>query len=337
MRHIAVTFLLLLLAFRIPAQDLFDTSNVNTTLQRLLGVALVPTNRWEVHSINGQEQRLKYDFDAGAFATIEAKYSLREFPIQLGAHALFADNRLSKAYRIGGFVSYKRIMLRFQTGKISGTAHWTSTLTPETPVALPFDNRYTNVDLLYLPNTPALKGNLFYYGVGYTSIKMPIQVNTLTTEGGKENQIYGTPVYDSLFSVSAYSFVFGFDLIATEAGNPEAFKGGFGLFAATQERFGGGMCTISNDAVARAEEANTLRTARSSNLAEVLIEYNLSAGIKYSHRIGQGILIAAVGYDFGGSMLANFSRPAAASTDLGFDPSINFMHHGILFRVYAGW
>ena len=337
MRHIAVTFLLLLLTFRMSAKELPDTSQINITLQRQLGAAFVPINEWGVHSITGQTQWLKYDFSPQAFTTYQAAYSMQRIPLVVGLNAQFEDNLVGKAYRIAGFVGIKRIMLRVESGKIRGTARWTGTPIQGASTSIPFDNRYTNIDLLYLPNTPSLKGNLFYYGVGFTSFKMPVQINTLTTESGKGSQKFGVPVYDSLFSVTAYSLVFGFDLIATEASNPKAFKGGFGMFATTQDKFGGGMSKMSSEALKRAEDANPLRTAASSNLPAALVEYNLSVGFKYSQRIGSGIIIAALGYDFGGAMLADFSGGVSTKNNLGFDPSFYYVHHGVLLRIYAGW
>lgn len=332
MRHIATMALLLIMAISTSAQEVKQETN---TLQRLFGVAYVPANKWGVYSIIGQEQWLKYKFSANALTTYEATFSLPKFPVRLGVNAQVENNLIGKAYKFAGFIGIKKLMLRIQSGKMSGTAEWTGSPIPGAPHTFPFNNKYTNIDLLYLPS--GRRNNLFYFGIGYTSLRMPIQVNTLITAGGKENQKYGVAVFDSLYSAKAYSFMFGFDLISSEAQNPGAFRGGWGAFAATQDKFGGGMCKMSSDAVARAEAVNPGRKATATSLVSALIEYNLSVGVKYSHRIGKGIIIGAVGYDFGGAMLANFTGAASTSSDLGFDPGIFYLHHGLLFRIYVGW
>ncbi|HUX53992.1 MAG TPA: hypothetical protein VMV56_06240 [Williamwhitmania sp.] len=317
------------------AQDTTSNKTDSQKLLRLVGISYVPSNSWGVNSIIGQEQWLKYKFSATALTTYEANYSIKKFPLKLGVNAEFENNLIGKAYRFAGYVGIKRIMIRIQTGLIKGTATWTGTPIDGAITEFPFNNRYTNIDLLLLPKKE--KSGIQYYGIGYTSLKLPIQVNTLITSGGKENQKYGNAVFDSLYTIKAYSFMFGFDLITSEAMNPGSFKGGFGAFAATQDKVGLGMCYMTKEAVERAELVNPGRTAVTSSLFSALVEYNLSAGIKYSHRMGKGIIIAAAGYDFGGAMVANFSGAAVTSTDLGFDPSLFYWHHGFLVRIFAAW
>jgi len=304
-------------------------------LLRMFGVYCVPSNNWGVNSIIGQKQWLKYKFTATALTTYEANYSIKKFPLKIGIDAEFENNLIGKTYRFAGYLGIKRIALRIQTGLMKGTATWTGTAIEGATTEFPFNNRYTNIDLLLLPKS----GNslLYYFGIGYTSLKLPIQVNTLVTSGGKENQTYGNAVFDSLYSIKAYSFMFGFDLLTSESMNPGSFKGGFGVFAATQDKVGLGMCYMTKEAVQRAEVVNPGKNAVTSSLFSALIEYNLSLGIKYSHRIGKGIIIAGAGYDFGGAMVGNFSGAAVKNTDLGFDPSIFYWHHGFLLRIFAGW
>lgn len=336
MKYKAIIFPLLLFSISASAQETTASKQEDESLQRLFGLAYVPANKWSVYSLIGQEQWLKYKFSAEALTTYEATFSLRKFPLKFGVNAQVENNLIGKAYKFAGFIGIKKIMLRIQSGKISGTAQWTGSPIPDSPQSIPFNNKYIAIDLLYLPRKDG-KDNMFYFGLGYTSLKMPVQVNTLITAGGKENQKYGVAVFDSLYSAKAYSFLFGFDLISSEARNPREFKGGLGAFAATQDKFGGGMCKVSEGAVKRAEAVNPGRKVTATNLFSALVEYNLSLGIKYSHRVGKGIIIGAVGYDFGGAMLADFNGAASTSKDLGVDPALFYWHHGFLFRIYAGW
>jgi hypothetical protein len=238
-------------------------------------------------------------------------------------------------------LGFKRAFIRIQTGKVSGTANWTGGSIPNYISPFPFDYRYTNIDLLMNLKSKLYMG-MSYIGLGYTSMKVPIQVNTLITKTDQAHQEYGVPVFDREFSIKAYSFLFGMDMMQAEALNkrfvmPRRTKSGFGFFAATYDKFGLGMSDLTAEAIMKAEEVNPGKKSVGGNLFSSLIEYQLSLGPKWSANIGQSRLIVGLGYEFSGAMVLNFSGAAKKTTDLGFDPSLFYYRHGVVFRAFFSW
>ena len=338
MKNYYLYFLLFLIySNQLFSQEEIPKSQDNTPF--FLGVSYVPSNSWGVYSIIGQKQFLKYDFDANSMSTWEGSISGKKIPIKLGVNAQFEDNLVGKMSKYSGYLGFKRTFIRIQTGKISGAANWTGNATPISP-EFSFNYRYTNIDLLV--NIKKMFSNTGFIGFGYTSLKVPIQVNTLKTLTDQAHQKYAVPVFDKEFSIKAYSFLFGFDLMRSEAILKKSpfggtSKPGFGFFAATQDKFGLGMSYLSDEAILNAESVNPGLKSVGGNLFSALVEYQGSMGLKWSTKIGQSMLIIGVGYEISGAMVANFSGAAKHPSDLGYDPSLFYYRHGIIFRSFFSW
>ena len=315
-----------------------DSTKKQKNTPFIIGVSWVPSNSWGVSSIIAQKQLLKYDFDATSMTTWEGSISGRKLPFKLGVNVQFENNLIGKFSKFSGYLGFKRTYLRIQTGKISGTANWTGIEITPYSSTFPFSYRYTNIDLLLSLGKSKMKGT--YIGIGYTSLKVPIQVNTLITETDQAHQEYGIPVFDREFSIKAYSFLFGFDLMQSEAITKKGLissKPGFGIFAATQDKFGLGMSYLSDEAINKAMQMNLGRTSVGGDLFTALLEYQISVGPKWSTNIGNARLIIGAGYEFSGAMVANFSGAAKHPSDLGYDPSLFYYRHGVIFRSFFSW
>lgn len=295
-----------------------------------VGVSTIPSNGWGVNSVIGQKQWLKYDFNATSLTTYEGIITGRRIPFKLGVNAQFENNPIGKIHRFAGYLGLKRTTLRIQTGSMQGDARWSGADIPTLPDTFSFDNKYVNIDLLYHPKKVGAFG---YIGIGYTSMRLPIQLNTLITSGGRENQDYGAAVFDADFRVKMYSFLFGFDLINTEVFDLQQRKG-FGVFIATQDKVGFGPGLVSEGAEDAAELMNPGRTSVGRNLFSGLVEYNLSLGPKYSFDIGRAKMIIAAGYEIAGATIFVFGGAASASSELGYDPSFNYWRYGFVFKAY---
>ncbi|HCT30630.1 MAG TPA: hypothetical protein DIW31_07815 [Bacteroidales bacterium] len=318
------------------AQD--DSAEKQSKVPFILGVSWVPSNSWGFSSIIAQKQLLKYDFDATSMTTWEGSITGRKMPLRLGVNVQLEDNFIGKLYKFSGYLGFKRTYLRIQTGKISGNAKWTGNVIPDYSPTFPFSYHYTNIDLLLSLGKSKMAGT--YIGLGYTSLKVPIQVNTLITQSDQAHQKYGIPVFDKKFSIMAYSFLFGFDLMQSEAITKKGIirsKPGFGIFAATQDKLGFGMSYLTDQAIKKAEEVNPGRKSVGGDLFTGLVEYQISVGPKWSTNIGKGIFIIGLGYEFSGAMVANFSGAAKKITDLGYDPSLLYYRHGVIFRSFFSW
>jgi len=304
----------------------------------ILGVSWVPSNSWGVSSIIAQKQLLKYDFDATSMTTWEGSITGNKIPLRLGVNVQLEDNFIGKLYKFSGYLGFKKTYLRIQTGKISGNATWTGNVIPNYSPTFPFSYRYTNIDLLLSLGKAKMTGT--YIGLGYTSLKVPIQVNTLITQSDQAHQEYGVPVFEKAFSIKAYSLLFGFDLMQSEAITKKGMiktKPGFGIFAATQDKVGLGMSYLTEESMTKAEEVNPGRNSVGGDLFSALVEYQISVGPKWSANIGKGIFIIGLGYEFSGAMVANFSGAAKKTSDLGYDPSLFYYRHGIIFRSFFSW
>jgi len=272
--------------------------------------------------------------------TWEGTISGKKIPLKLGVNINYQNNLIGKLYKYSGYLGFKNITLRIQTGKLSGTAEWTGSPIANYMSIFLFDYRYTNIDLIKsLGKKRTMPG---YWGLGYTSLKVPIQVNTLKTATDQAHQEYGVPVFDKGFSIKAYSFLFGFDIMQNEAIEKKFSFGrkrdsGFGFFAATYDKFGLGMSKLNDEAIKKAEEVNPGLKSVGGNLFSALIEYQLSLGPKWSVKIGRTRLIVGMGYEFSGAMVANFSGAAKNSKDLGYDPSLFYYRHGVIFRSFFSW
>lgn len=320
---------------QINAQD--NNTEKKENIPLLIGVSWVPSNNWGVSSIIAQKQLLKYDFDATSMTTWEGSLSGKKIPLKIGVNAQFENNFIGKLYKFSGYLGFKRTFIRIQTGKISGDASWTGTVIPNYTTAFPFSYRYTNIDLLMSLSKKSMGS---YIGLGYTSLKVPIQVNTLITNSDQAHQEYGVPVFDKEYSIKAYSFLFGFDLMQSEAILKKGLissKPGFGIFAATQDKFGLGMSYLTKEAIEKAEVMNPGRKSVGGDLFTGLLEYQISVGPKWSMNIGKARLIIGLGYEFSGAMVACFSGAAKKSADLGYDPSLFYYRHGVIFRTFFSW
>ncbi len=336
------SFLVLILSLLFIA-NLFaqrDTTKEKSNIPFMIGFSWVPSNSWGVYSIIGQKQYLKYDFDANSMTTWEGSISGKRFPIKIGVNAQFEDNLVGKLYKLSGYLGFKRMFIRVQSGKLSGNARWTGGAIPNYETPFSFSYRYTNIDLLRSMGKNRMGAG--YIGLGYTSMKVPIQVNTLITNSDKAHQEYGTPVFDREFTIKAYSFLFGFDLMQSEAiakkfDMARSKKSGFGFFVATYDKVGLGMSYLTDEAIAKAEEVNKDKKSVGGDLFSALVEYQLSMGPKWSTNIGPARFIVGLGYEFSGAMVGNFSGAAKKTTDLGYDPSLFYYRHGVILRAFFSW
>ncbi len=330
--------LIILLFFIIDLNAQDNSAEKQEYAPFIIGVSWVPSNTWGVSSIIAQKQLLKYNFDATSMTTWEGSISGRKLPFKLGVNVQFEDNLIGKFSKFSGYFGFKRTYLRIQTGKISGTANWTGNLIPNYTSKFPFSYRYANIDLLLSLGKAKMKGT--YIGIGYTSLKVPIQVNTLITETDQAHQEYGVPVFEREFSIKAYSFLFGFDLMQSEAITKKGLissKPGFGIFAATQDKIGLGMSYLTDESMKKAEEVNPGRKSVGGDLFTAIVDYQISVGPKWSTDIGKARFIIGIGYEFSGAMVVNFSGAAKHPSDLGYDPSLFYYRHGVIFRSFFSW
>ncbi|HOW20833.1 MAG TPA: hypothetical protein PLH74_04660 [Tenuifilaceae bacterium] len=316
-------------------------------LPAYLGVSYIPELRWKVYFINHKSigEPLSLNFDMTSMSSYEGNFGIRRLGVRMGVSAQTENNLIGKFYRWGGYLGFKNMLLRLQSSKMSGDLEWSGALPPGYYANREFSNKYFNIDLL----KTAKSGSAFndvggYWGVGYTSMGYPVEISTLVTEGGRENQKFGMPAYDTLYSIKSYNICFGFDLLRQLCltGGLEGFAPGrramrFAMYASTQDKVGFGPAKISDYGVSMAEALNPGRTAVTSKFFNVMVHYSLSLGLRYYIHPGPTVVIFALGYDFEGAMNAPFKGAADNAEDLGFDFLNYYLNHGVSFKIYLAW
>ena len=295
----------------------------------IVGFSTIPSNDWGVNSVIGQKQWLKYDFETTSLTTYEGTISGKIVPFRLGINAQFENNLVGKLHRFSGFIGSKRTALRIQSGTMRGIANWSGSDVPIYSNKFTFNNKYVDIDFLYYPKKT---GTFAYFGLGYTSMKLPIQLNTLVTSGGKVDQKYGIAVYDTCYSTKTYSFLFGFDNLTTQL-IKSSKKSRLGMFVKTQDKFGVGSALISKNAEKVAELMNPGNKSVGRNHISGLVEYNLALGVKWTNSFNRVNLVLASGYEVAGALLAVFGGAATKPGELGYDPSFNYWRYGFVFKA----
>ncbi|HCT30261.1 MAG TPA: hypothetical protein DIW31_05905 [Bacteroidales bacterium] len=330
-----------------------NAQNKKDSIPSFLGVSYMPAQNWKVWNVtNDDGDFLKHKFDVNSQSTFEGNFGINKIGVRLGLSANIENNFIGKAYRYGGYIGYKSIWLRIQSSKVSGSVEWSGTNPTSFPRTNTFASNYFTIELLksskaYKVMAGGAEMNRIlgtYWGIGYTTLSIPLKISTLTTPGGRENQKFGKPAYDSLFKAKYYTASFGFDIlrqlcmtggrIGSIPGKP-AQK--FGIYAATQDKIGFGPGTHSDFAVRMAEEQNPGLKFVDPKGFSTLVHYYLSVGFRYTVTIKPMFMVFAAGYDFEGAGIINFGGAADTKTDLGWESSFFYVAHGVTFKIYLSW
>ncbi|MBL0059352.1 MAG: hypothetical protein IPP35_09635 [Elusimicrobia bacterium] len=292
-------------------------------------------------NLMGFNEHLSLDFDNTAFTRVEGTLCEKKLGLSAGVNVDLDNNEVGEVNRITGYLGLKKTYLRVQTGRLRGVASWDGALGTGQTDTVAFDNTFNHVDLLYWLQPKKMRTPL-YFGLGYTSLKMPVEMQTMTTPGKKENQVLGTPVFDPDFQGRFYDLLFGFDTFASSMLYEDSMEAkmkvkGFGIFFATEDRAGLGQIRVGKDALAAASQLNGNRQPVDDKLFSGWIEYNVSMGLSWTGRLGQGRLSLGAGYEFMGATAVSFGGGASSPTEVGLDPRAELMRYGPVLRAYVRW
>lgn len=321
------------------------------TIPTFFGVSYIPALNWNVFNITNDDGKfLKYKFDLNSQSSFEGNFGFQKIGLRLGLSANMEDNLIGKAYKYGGYIGIKNYWLRIQSSKVSGTIYWSGDV-PDPAIyhiTHNFTNEYFTIDLLKTsrgPNKSQYNNSMgFYWGVGYTSMGFPLKISTLTTPGGRENQVFGIPAYDTLFKAKFYTACFGFDLLRqlSMSGGKQGLTPGsapkrFAMYASTQDKIGLGPGELSNYGESMAEALNPGKTFVGKKGVAALVHYSLSLGFRYYVPVKPVFLVFAAGYDFEGAAVVDYGGAADTNTDLGYDANFFYLNHGVSFKLYISW
>lgn len=345
----------------LSASFFLSNASVKDTLPAFIGVSYVPALKWRVGFINHKtlKEPLSLNFNIASMAAYEGNFAIRRIGLRMGISAQTENNLIGKAYKWGGYLGFRSFILKLQKSKISGTLTWDHYVDP---LVFPgfiksqkFSNEYFNIDLVKVSKKkryvdgkwvvdPMENQMGFYWGIGYTSLAYPVELSTLITEGGRENQQFGKPAYDPKYSVKSYNIGFGFDMLrqlCLTGGryglNPGMPAMRFGMYASTQDKLGFGPGKITDYGVEMAEALNPGRIVVTDKFFNVMVHYSLSVGFRYYVRTGPAAFIFAAGYDFEGAAMIPFGGAADTDQDLGFDFTGAFFNHGVSLKLFVAF
>lgn len=346
-----ITFLLL----AVIAQNALSQSK-GDTIPPFLGITFIPSLNWNAFfPTTIHKDKLKYNFEQTTLSSYEGSFGIRSIGMRVGLSAQVDDNLIGKIQRYGGYIGLRGFWLKLQGTKMSGSVNWLGSVPPGFTNYHTFSNNHFTVDLLksfkkkrYIDGAwkldPTENQFGFYWGIGYTRFSLPVIMSTMTTPGGRENQIYAVPAFDTLFMAKYYTLGAGFDMLrqfCLTAGKypliPEIGPLKLALYASTQDKIGFGSGKISNYGKEMSEALNPGKTLVGQNVFSTLIQYNLSVGLRYFFRLKPIFLVIATGYDLEGAAIVNMGAAADTNTDLGWDSSLFFLSHGVSFKIYLSW
>ncbi|GAB6097107.1 hypothetical protein JCM14469_33610 [Desulfatiferula olefinivorans] len=307
-------------------------------IQSVVGVDTLPHVVWSFPSFlnpHGTDD-IDYDMDASSFTSYTANVRINKIQASLGLSAVIDDEVIGEVDRYTGYLAVKNIFARYSLGTIRGTADWTGTLATGMPAAMAYDHDVTSYELNYLFNSDKTMG--WYVGLGYTTMTVPIEIHTMTTPGGKENQVYGVPVYDNGYEADLYCFQFGFDTMMGEMAGGLIQPGTVKFFAHAQDSIGFGRGTVSPESAAWAEELNGPgRTFEDRESFVAYLQNDSTMGFFWAPSLLGGHGVLALGYNLNFCFLATFEGAAEHADELGYDASYGMLRHGPQFRLYATW
>jgi hypothetical protein len=295
--------------------------------------------KWADDPMNFNDN-LSMDFDNTAFTRVEGTLCEKKFGLSAGVNVDLDNNEIGEVNRITGYLGIKKLYLRMQTGRLRGKATWEGENPAWQEDTVAFDNTFNHVDLIYWLQ-PKKMATPLYFGIGYTSLEMPVEMRTMTTPGGKENQVLGKPVFDPDYSGKFYDLLFGLDTFASSMLYEDSLeakmkKKGFAIFFATEDRAGLGQAKVGEDALIAAEELNGLPPV-DDKLLSAWVEYNVSLGLSWTGRLGRAKFSVGAGYEFMGAIAMAMDGGVSSPTELGLDPQAGLMRYGPIFRAYARW
>ena len=286
------------------------------------------------------QKRMNIDMDSTATTIYEGDLWFKKSGLSMGLKVDVDDNIIGKFKRFMGYLGYNNFSIRLQTSQLKGSLIWDPGFSvPDMPDISSFDNSFITVDLLYYPKT---RGSDFYYGIGYTSYELPVQLECLILNTESEI-IYGNYVYQPDMKFSIYSFLFGFDTLQSafmQVKSQMNTGDGFGPWIATQDRFGVGFSTISSEAQMWIENANPDRYLYDNHQFTMMVDYSLTIGARWIGNIGPIRFGMGIGYTIGGQTITAVSSsfgPISQMDQVAASPDLYLFHHGAIFRMSTSW
>ncbi len=284
-----------------------------------------------------RDTQMRVSMDQTASTTYEGDLFLKKLRLKLGLNVDIDNNFIGKLDRLMGYVNYDGFTLRVQTSTLRGTANWSGSTVLDMPTQSAFDNSFVGVDLLYYRQT----GGIDYFGIGYTSYHLPVQLDCLVYSPAAGQVAKGIDSYQDDMSFQIYSILFGLDTLRESFTRTGTFASmqGLSLWMATQDRAGAGLSYISDKARSWVEAANGGRRLWSATQIAMLVDYNLTVGLQWVRSYGPVRLGLGLGYNLGGQVVLCITPkgPVDDVNRVDASPSFYLFHSGPIFTGTISW
>ncbi len=282
--------------------------------------------------------QLTIDMDQTASTTYEGELFFKKLRLKVGLNVDVDDNLIGRLNRFMGYINYDGFTLRVQTSELRGTAIWTGANLPGMPFEYPFDNPFISVDLLYYKQS----GGIDYFGAGYTSYRLPVQLTILTYSTVEDSVWWAdqSTAYQPDMAFHIYSVLFGLDTLQEAFSRSGTFAQmqGLTVWMATQDRAGVGLSYISDEAKSWIEAANGNLPLWSATQIAMLVDYNLILGAQWVGDLGPVRLGLGLGFEIGGQMVTCITpKGPVDSAHVDASPSFYLFHYGPILKATVAW
>jgi len=281
--------------------------------------------------------QLTIDMDQTASTTYEGELFFKKLRLKVGLDIDVDNNLIGRLDRFMGYINYDGFTLRVQTSELRGTAFWTGADLAGMPAVYPFDNPFVSVDLLYYRQT----GGIDYFGAGYTSYRLPVQLTILTYSDAEGSVWWATQctAYQPDMAFHIYSGLFGLDTLHEALVRRGTFAGmqGLTIWMATQDRAGVGLAYISDETRGWIEAANSLPLWSATQIA-MLVDYDLILGAQWVGDLGPVRLGLGLGFEVGGqTVMCVTPKGPVDSAHVDASPSFYLFHYGPILKATVSW
>ncbi|MFZ5368129.1 MAG: hypothetical protein ACOZCE_07825 [Spirochaetota bacterium] len=339
-RYVLLLLLVSTSFFSLPAENTIQQEAANKILDYFSSYGsftLFPANNWASGDWDAQSDAFfGYDtprvnkFRVNMEQTMSTMYEgglfFKKLNLGVGATLKTDNNLIGQINQFMGFLNIDVFEARVEYSRLKGTAEWLGEPISGLPDSVIFDNQLLNIDLLYA----SPQG--LYYGIGYSSYALPVQLNCLVYD--PYWTVWWAPVvsfYQPDMKFSIYSFLFGFDTLKDALFQKGLFGSfqGFSFWAWTQDRFGVGTSEISNQVAHIIETANGNRTLWSTTQIAMMVDYNLTLGIQYVKQLARFHIGLGIGYNIGGQTVTSITPKGPVQEGyVDASPSVYLFHYG---------
>lgn len=349
-RLVLVALLFASLSGPVGAQGLqFNPASLRSAISEAISTSgsfsIAPINNWGSGDFSAlTDSFFGYDtprvnqfsvvMDQTATTTYEGDLFFKKLKLKIGLDIDVDSNFVGKLERLMGYLNYDIFALRVETSTLKGRAYWLGTAYGGMPAQVSFDNPFVGVDLLYYL---AGSGGIDYLGIGYSSYRLPVQLDCLVYDTGRQS-VWWAPVvsfYEPDMAFQVYSALFGIDTLYEAMAGKGIFarSQGLGLWMWTQDRAGAGIAKIGPEAQLWIEAANGLPLWSATQIT-MLVDYNLTLGLQWVGGIGRLRVGLGLGYNIGGQTLTCITPKGPVQTGyVDASPSVYLFHFGPVFKA----